>query len=211
MYQPLAELRRDLRGMYRLGARRLRIDISWALVEWERGRFDWSRPDRVIREARAAGLSVLGVIGYVPPWAETSAGAVRPALFAGFVDRASRRYARSVGSWEIWNEPNLERFWDPRPNPAAYARLVAFAAPEIRRNDPRALILVGALAPAVDDDLRALARDLPAPLLPRDSPPLGLRRHLGAPLLLPRDAAGGGAVEHLPSTPGDPRGRGARR
>ncbi len=150
MYQPLAELRRDLRGMYRLGARRLRIDLSWALVEWHRGQFDWSRPDRVIREARAAGLRVLAILGYVPPWAQTASGAVRPRLFAGFVDRATRRYAPSVGSWEIWNEPNLERFWSPSPNPAAYARTVAAAAPRIRRNDPNARIIVGALAPATD-------------------------------------------------------------
>ena len=190
MYQPLAELRRDLRGMYRVGARRLRIDVSWALVEWERGRFDWSRPDRVIREARAAGLSVLAVIGYVPPWAQTPTGAVRPALFARFVDQASRRYARSVGAWEIWNEPNLERFWDPRPNPAAYARLIAAAAPRIRSNAPRALILVGALAPAVDADTEL-------------SPETFLRRFYRA---IPRHSVFDGISVHPYSYPAMPLG-----
>ncbi|GAA5141913.1 hypothetical protein GCM10023340_04460 [Nocardioides marinquilinus] len=149
IYQPTDELRSDLRAMYRLGARRLRLDLSWAITEPSRGTYDWYKTDRVINEARRAGLRVLAIIGYEPDWA-TGSPNVDAAAWSSWVDAATRRYADTVSAWEIWNEPNLSRFWRGGPNPEAYAKVVATAAPVIRSNDPRAKIVTGALAPATD-------------------------------------------------------------
>ncbi|GAA4669892.1 hypothetical protein [Nocardioides nanhaiensis] len=149
LYQPEAELHRDLAAMRALGMRRLRVDLSWAFVERQRGRYDWSANDRVFGAARAAGLQVLAVVGYAPSWATSSAGTPDAAGFADFVSAAARRYGPTVAAWEIWNEPNLERFWDA-PDPEGYARLVAAAAPRLAALDPAAAVVVGSLAPAVD-------------------------------------------------------------
>ena len=155
MYADAASLREQLRGMRALGARRLRIDVSWALVEQSPGNFDWRHTDRVVAAARAAGLKVLGVLCYVPDWANDEASVADPANlpgFAAFAGRAAGRYAGSVHAWEIWNEPNLDRFWEDQPNPADYARVVDAAARRIRDAAPRAKVVAGALAPAVDAD-----------------------------------------------------------
>jgi hypothetical protein len=48
--------------------------------------------------------------------------------------------------YEIWNEPNVDRFWPPRPNAGEYATLLRAAAAGIRRADPAARIVSGGLA-----------------------------------------------------------------
>src|SRR5206468_376838 len=54
--------------------------------------------------------------------------------------------------WEIWNEPNIDVFWKPRPDAAAYARLLVAGASAIRQHDPQATIVTAGLAPAPDSD-----------------------------------------------------------
>lgn len=147
---PPARLRADLDAIRRSGASWVRVDLSWARVESVQGRRDWADTDRVLGAARRAGLRVLAVVGYRPAWGALPDGSAAPAAFGRFVDAAARRYARRVAAWEVWNEPNLAAAWSARPSPAAYARLVGAAAPGIRRHDPGADVVIGALAPAVD-------------------------------------------------------------
>ncbi|GAA5141900.1 hypothetical protein GCM10023340_04430 [Nocardioides marinquilinus] len=151
--EPVPALRRDLRAMRELGARRIRVDVSWAQVEPVEGQRDWTTVDRVVREARAAGLEVLGLLVYEPSWARRfgDAGAplpVDPDAFAGFAAEAASRYRDDVTAWEVWNEPNTDRFWGAAPDPAAYAAVVRATSPALRAAAPEAEVVVGALAPA---------------------------------------------------------------
>jgi polysaccharide biosynthesis protein PslG len=62
-----------------------------------------------------------------------------------------QRYApRGVHHWEIWNEPNMAGFWKPRPDPSAYAALLAAAYPAIKSADRDATVVSGGLSPAPD-------------------------------------------------------------
>lgn len=155
MEESLGDLRRDLDQMRALGVTRIRLDLSWARVEGARGQYDWSQPDRVFGEARKRGIAVLAVIGYQPGWAQRYDGAGRPlpvdaAGFARFAGAAAERYRSQVGAWEIWNEPNLRRFWTAAPDAAEYAALVNAVAPRLRAGDPGAPVLVGSMSPAND-------------------------------------------------------------
>ena len=155
MEESLADLRRDLDLMRALGVTRVRLDLSWARVEGSRGRYDWSQPDRVFNEARQRGIDVLAVIGYQPDWAQRydASGRPRPVDTAGFVRFAAAaavRYRTQVGAWEIWNEPNLQRFWVAAPSAAQYADLVNAVSPVLRAGDPGAPVLVGSMSPAND-------------------------------------------------------------
>ncbi len=159
--EPVDQLRDDLDALVTLGVTRLRVDVSWAVLQPGSDRFDWSSTDRVMGEARARGIDVLGVLGYEPDWArrttaDGTALPVDPQAFAAFAGLAADRYAEEVGAWEIWNEPNISRFWPTGPDPVAYAEVVAAASPLIRAAAPGATILVGALSPA-DDGADALA------------------------------------------------------
>ena len=153
--ESLSDLRRDLDQMKAMGVRRIRLDLSWAWVEHTRGRYDWSRIDQVFNEVRKRGITILAVIGYQPDWAQRYASDGRPlsvdkAGFARFAAAAAKRYRKHVGAWEIWNEPNLQRFWIAPPSAAEYAAVVNAVAPRIRAGDPSARILVGSMSPAND-------------------------------------------------------------
>ncbi|MDO9458252.1 beta-galactosidase [Nocardioides sp.] len=153
--ESLEDLRRDLDQMRAIGVTRIRLDLSWARVEGVRGRYDWSQSDRVLAETRRRGIRVLAVIGYQPDWAQRYDSAGRPqpvdrAGFARFAGAAAARYRTQVGAWEIWNEPNLQRFWIAPPNAAQYAALVNAVAPRLRAGDPGARVLVGSMSPAND-------------------------------------------------------------
>ena len=59
--------------------------------------------------------------------------------------------ALPIRAWEVWNEPNLETFWDAsptktRPNPRRYRRILRAAHEGLRAADPRARVVLAGLA-----------------------------------------------------------------
>jgi polysaccharide biosynthesis protein PslG len=151
-----AELARELDAIAATGATYLRIDVYWAAIEQQRGVFHWGATDQIVDAARARRLEVLGIIDYSPAWARPPGtddhhAPSNPADYANFAAAAVRRYApRGVHDWELWNEPNVAHFWKPRPDPTAYAALLAAAYPAIKSADPGATVVTGGFSPAPD-------------------------------------------------------------
>ena len=100
---------------------------------------------------------MIGLVAYTPTWARPEGTSDKhppddPAAFAAFAAQAALRYrSQGVHTWEIWNEPNLDVFWAPAPDPQAYAHLLAGAADAIREIDHAAVVLTAGLSPAADD------------------------------------------------------------
>jgi len=134
--------------------------------------YDWSVYDQIMRGLAQRGIGVILDYYSTPPWASASGApnaAPRPAEAGAFAGAIARRYS---GAWrdaagtlpevrriEVWNEPNIEQFWTPqcrrgprdRYIPVAargYAALVDVAAREIRRANPRAIVIGGVAGPA---------------------------------------------------------------
>ncbi len=136
-----------------LGFQAVRIDISWVDVQPRRSRWHWVTTDRIVRSARANGLRVLGVLAYTPAWARepgcTSSACPpkEPQAFADFARAVAARYGHdSIPMWEIWNEPNVSRFWEPRPDAASYAHLLDVTSAAIHSVSPDALVASAGLA-----------------------------------------------------------------
>jgi hypothetical protein len=93
----------------------VRIDFVWAAVEPEPGIERWRAYDAIVAAARARGVHVLALVAYTPAWATDGpeiSGVPRDASdWSDFCYRAASRYREDITHWEIWNEPNLERFW----------------------------------------------------------------------------------------------------
>jgi hypothetical protein len=95
------------------------------------------------------------VIMGTPPWAAVAgesqsavAQPANPAQFGQFAGAVAARYApQGVRDFEIWNEPNNIAFWQPAPNPAAYAAILEAAYSDIKSVDPSALVISAGLAP----------------------------------------------------------------
>ncbi len=101
----------------------VRIDLNWFQAEPKEGMHDWTLFDNLIDGARARGQRVLAVLSYTPAWA--SAGnkdgkradndVPRPGFYEKFVRAAVERYRDRVEHFELWNEPNLEEFFEGTP------------------------------------------------------------------------------------------------
>jgi hypothetical protein len=152
-----AELEQELAGIAATGARYLRMDFDWSYIGRREGALDWAATERVVRQARACGLDVLGLLTYTPAWAHPPGASdhhppTDPGDFAQFAAEAVRRFRPlGVRTWEIWNEPNVAFFWEPAPDPAEYADLLVAAYDAIKAADPDAIVLTGGLAPASDE------------------------------------------------------------
>ncbi len=149
-----AELAAALDDAVDIGARRIRADLEWGDIQpLSPDQYNWKRFDHVVDAARRRGLMVLPVLAYTPPWARPSGcptdkcAPVHPALFARFAAAAASRYAPlGVHAWEVWNEPNIEEFWQPKPNAYNYAQLLKRVSDAIRGVDSSAFIILGGLA-----------------------------------------------------------------
>jgi hypothetical protein len=135
----------------RMGARWVRLDLAWAMLQPSGpGAYDmrWGVPfaDRVIAMAHRRGLKVLVMFWLTPGWANGYAGErtgpTDPRTYANAIRWASRRWAREVQGWEIWNEPNSGAFWTSE-DPVSYTRLLCRAYHAVKRGNPRARVVFG--------------------------------------------------------------------
>lgn len=102
----------------------IRVDANWFQLEPERGRYRWEVLDPGVRAAREAGLEVYVTLAYTPEWVPKVArprdddytGNDEPVgsdEWVTFVEAAVRHYRElGVTHFGLWNEPNLDGFWD---------------------------------------------------------------------------------------------------
>lgn len=155
-----SEQKSDLAAMKAIGVNSIRVDASWAAVQPNGpSTFDWGQLDQAVSSILSAGMSADLIIDGCPPWAATpgASGDSAPApassaQYATFAAQVASRYAPAgVDMFEIWNEPNLEEFWQPAPNPQAYTADLKAAYTAIKKLVPSALVISGGLAPATND------------------------------------------------------------
>jgi hypothetical protein len=140
------------------GATWARQDFWWGLVEPQRGEFHWHDFDRAVAAYNRHGVHLLAILCYASAWSggtcpDTDEERER---FGEYVYEMVRRYRGQVAAWEVWNEPNIQPFWTPRPDPELYAALLKVAYREAKRADPDCVIVGGALAGPDTDFLRGL-------------------------------------------------------
>lgn len=161
--------------MREAGIDSVRFWLSWSEVEVKHDEYDWTVADRLVREVASAGVTPVPFIFGTPEWAARRDGfacdgtdcmpfapttSETRAELAEFAAAAVRRYGpggtfwehnigipyRPIGVWQLWNEPNLDAFYEPYVSPSRYAELVRVTAEGIRREDPRAEIVLAGLS-----------------------------------------------------------------
>ncbi len=124
---------------------------------------DFATTDTVVGDAARARLSVLPTVLYAPAWdaLRNRNGVATPrrnAPYAAFLTTLIGRYGphgsfwsehpalpkRPIRMWQIWNEPNLRYYWK-QPFADSYVGLLRAAHTAVKRADPRAKVVLGAL------------------------------------------------------------------
>ncbi len=132
---------------------------TWAMLEPQRGRFEWARLDALVGKAQARGAEITLVLGSTPAWAATdpaavgapwlTTGAASPPRsvqdWAAYVGAVARRYRGRIRSYEIWNEAALRLFWHGTAD--QLAALTQVANDRLAAVDPRATIVSTSLLP----------------------------------------------------------------
>lgn len=150
----------QLKQMKSMGVTSVRVDADWYWAQLNGpDSFDWTSLDQVVASLQQVGLSADFVIDGCPPWAAV-AGAqgqefAQPASSAAFAKWAAEVAARYgpkgvVKFFEIWNEPNISRFWLPKPDVAAYTEDLIAAYSAIKAVDPSAVVISAGLSDAAD-------------------------------------------------------------
>lgn len=156
------------------GARSNRYQLNWWDVEKTPGEFDWSDVDRDITAMRAAGMEVTVLLHAPPEWARAPGSEWVPDnldtpwdspenAWGNFVYETVKRYSGEVRYYEIFNEPDLNRYWDGSPE--QYARLLATAYRAAKAADPDAQIIMAGMAhwinPRFSEEVLHSLRSLP--------------------------------------------------
>jgi hypothetical protein len=162
--------------MHRIGVRHVRWSITWAIIEPEKGVYDWSSTDRVLSFYDLFGFELMGFIGYWGPAGADILGAhgERMALspegrafwVEHYAEEAFKRYGHRVKHWQIWNEPNA--FWNEDPkkatgfavgigSPSNYFDLFRRSHEAGRRIDPDLKILASLASASQMENLELLA------------------------------------------------------
>lgn len=149
---------RDLKLVEEAGFRWVKQEFAWREIEGAgKGKFDWSRTDRIMDQIDAHGLRVIVRLGVQPEWAGGGYPEVGPPNnlqdFADFAAAVATRYQGRVDAYQIWNEPNLSREWGNRPPSAAeYTEMLKVANQAIKQVDPYPLIISAGMAPTTRND-----------------------------------------------------------
>ncbi|MDQ5808440.1 MAG: hypothetical protein M3320_07155 [Actinomycetota bacterium] len=161
---PFVDLASETRLMSASGVGSLRVAFYWRDMQPVEGQpIDFAETDRIVSAAARAGLRVFPTLVRAPSWAtggDEQEGAVPTdsSTYAAFVTEVVRRYGRGgafwtsagvpvrpVISWQVWNEPDIGRYWRGEPWPSTYVELLRAAAPAIRAVDPQAQVVAAGL------------------------------------------------------------------
>jgi hypothetical protein len=162
---------RDLNNMQAARVRTDRFLLNWEWVQPTAGPPSWAATDRLIGRLAVHGIRALPSVWGNPDW--VSGGDARPPLDSSasvtawqnllkalaarygsggsyWTTRYRQQYGTSatplpVQSWQVWNEPNLKKFYVPYPAPKQYARLVKISHGAIRSRDPHAQIVLAGM------------------------------------------------------------------
>jgi hypothetical protein len=147
------------------GADNVRTAFFWPEIQPNSAaETDFSRPDAVVLDAARRGLGVLPVVQGAPDWAALSPGDPGspprdPADFARLLTALVTRYGpngsfwtqhpevrkQPIRAWQIWNEPNITRYWNVAPWAPSFTALLKAADAALKAADPGAETVLAGL------------------------------------------------------------------
>lgn len=152
----------------------VRMGIQWSAVEATQGSWNFAHYDNAIATARGQGLKLLVILFHTPPWIDPAGGNPRGTKIAAdplwreFVRRVAQRYAGQIDAYEIWNEPDTDRFhetngigWEQNfQTPPTYPTYLRVASEEIKAASASTLVVGPAYRSAETVRTRELATQM---------------------------------------------------
>jgi len=170
-----ARFDREFDGMVSAGAESVRTAFYWNEAQPREGQApDFSRYDAVVASAARRRLRTLPIVHRTPGWASRDPSDLfssprDEAPYADFLTLLVRRYGPDgtfwaerpdlprvpIRDWQIWNEPDLTRYWAEQPFARAYVRLLRAADLALKAADPGSRTILAGLP---NESFKSLAK-----------------------------------------------------
>jgi polysaccharide biosynthesis protein PslG len=124
------------------GFRWIRMDFAWQSMERTKGTYDFSAWDRLMKVLEAKHIRAVFILNYSNPLYDdgmSPASDEGRAAFARWAAAAAHHFRGRGILWEMYNEPNLNRFWKPKSDVQQYIKLALEVGKAMRRAEPREL------------------------------------------------------------------------
>jgi len=162
---------RDFQTMAATGIGEDRVQLMWGSVQPSRLSRNWGPTDTLIGGLASHGIRAVPFLWGSARWV-TDSPPVPPLettadekAWRKFLWAAIARYGEGgsfwdtvypqrfgadakplpVEAWQIWNEPNLEKYFAPAPSVEQYARLLRISHDAIKQKDPQAQIVLAGM------------------------------------------------------------------
>ncbi|MBN2474705.1 MAG: endo-1,4-beta-xylanase [Pirellulales bacterium] len=117
--------------LQKAGVRWLRLFPEWQSIQPRQNQWEWEGADRMVADARANNIHLIGVWCYFTPWASADGGTRRGPVkdiqyWRDYVTGTVDRYQKDIKYWEVWNEFNGS-FYEGQNKVKDYADLVVAA------------------------------------------------------------------------------------
>lgn len=127
------------------------LNVSWRDLEPQQGQWQWARLDDAVKLVVETQADIVLPLQTTPRWASSA-----PSLLGAYGDGASappadlanwdtyvsavvQRYKGRIAYYEMWNEPNLKKFFSGEPKDLS--ELTVRASRIIRQLDPKAKVV----------------------------------------------------------------------
>ena len=135
-----------------LGAKWMRADMLWSVIEQAEGSYSWWPVDNLVNQAEAAGVElVLLLSGYAPgafspakPLYTSASPEAKLRGYENFWREMARHYRGKIRYWQIENEVTLKNFWGASLDD--YLAVLKTACTTIKREDPESRVLLAGFA-----------------------------------------------------------------
>ncbi|MCX7016246.1 MAG: cellulase family glycosylhydrolase [Candidatus Sumerlaeota bacterium] len=131
------EAERTAQMMQDMGAKWVRSAFSWSECKGESGGYDWSKMDQVLDTCERHGLQYLPLLGGMQ---KPKHACENLEEWTAFVRAGVQRYGERLPYWEVWNEPNLEKYWGREPSPGDYMKALKATYAAVKEANPNATV-----------------------------------------------------------------------
>ncbi|MGM0490227.1 MAG: cellulase family glycosylhydrolase [Planctomycetota bacterium] len=126
------------------GFRWVRMDFTWGATERTKGEYDFSAYDTLMDALEARGIRALFILDYSNNLYESDRSVSTlegRKAYARWAAAAAAHFEGRGILWEIWNEPNIKKFWQPEPNLDDYTAMALAACRAIHQTAPQEAII----------------------------------------------------------------------
>jgi polysaccharide biosynthesis protein PslG len=134
----------EMEMIAKAGFRWIRTDFSWSDTEREKGVYDFSAYDRLVAAIEPHHVRAVFILDYSNRHYDDGLSPATDegrAAFARWAVAAASHFRNRGILWEMYNEPNIDLFWKPRPNAEQYAKLALEVGKALHQAEPNELFI----------------------------------------------------------------------